>query len=163
MTKRKGFTLIELLVVIAIIGLLSTIVLVSLNRARAKSRDAKRKTDLKQIEIALEMYWDHYGTLPAPSQYGETGTGGWDSSYEGDFMQFLEGTVGSVNPDNIQFMSEVPKDPINSGTGSCGSFEGYHYCYYYYTWPAWGIDIPHYRVGCRLETEGIYWLVHTIN
>jgi prepilin-type N-terminal cleavage/methylation domain-containing protein len=56
--KKRGFTLIELLVVIAIIGILATIVLVSLNSARAKARDARRQTDIKQYMIAMEMYYD---------------------------------------------------------------------------------------------------------
>lgn len=54
--NKKGFTLIELLVVIAIIGLLSTLAVVALGSARVKARDAKRLSDLKQIQTALELY-----------------------------------------------------------------------------------------------------------
>ncbi len=56
--RKGGFTLIELLVVIAIIGILSAVVLASLQTARAKSRDAKRVSDLGQIQLALELRFD---------------------------------------------------------------------------------------------------------
>lgn len=59
MTRKsdtRGFTLIELLVVIAIIGLLSSVILASLNTARKKGRDARRLSDLKQLQLALELY-----------------------------------------------------------------------------------------------------------
>lgn len=63
--NKRGFTLIELLVVIAIIGLLSTIALNSLDRARMGARDAKRLSDLKNIQKALEMYMSaNNGHLP---------------------------------------------------------------------------------------------------
>lgn len=56
---KKGFTLIELLVVIAIIGILASVVLASLNSARAKSRDARRIADVKQVQLAMELYYDN--------------------------------------------------------------------------------------------------------
>ena len=65
MKNKKGFTLIELLVVIAIIGLLSTLSVLALNSARARSRDAKRIADVKQIQTALEMYYNENNTYPA--------------------------------------------------------------------------------------------------
>ena len=55
-SKESGFTLIELLVVISIIGILSTLAVVSLNDARGKARDAKRISDIKQVQTALELF-----------------------------------------------------------------------------------------------------------
>jgi type II secretion system protein G len=70
MHKRgtKGFTLIELLVVIAIIGILSTIVMASLVTSRAKGRDAKRITDVKNLQLALEEYYSDNSTFPITLQ-----------------------------------------------------------------------------------------------
>lgn len=64
-TNQKGFTLIELLVVIAIIGILSSVVLASLNTARQKSRDARRISDIKQLQLALELHYDAQGQYPS--------------------------------------------------------------------------------------------------
>ena len=63
-TEKKGFTLIELLVVIAIIGLLSTLSIIALNSARARARDAKRISDVRQIQLALEMFYNENNRYP---------------------------------------------------------------------------------------------------
>lgn len=67
--KNRGFTLIELLVVISIIGLLTTIVSVSLNSARAKARDARRLQDFHSIVTALDMFYNQYGQYPCAPSY----------------------------------------------------------------------------------------------
>lgn len=69
---KKGFTLIELLVVIAIIGMLSSVVLASLNSAREKSRDARRLADIKQIQTALEMKADDTSPFMYPNETSDT-------------------------------------------------------------------------------------------
>ncbi len=69
MSKRlnQGFTLIELLVVIAIIGILSSVVLASLNTARGKGADSAVKSNLNSIRSQAELYYhdnnNAYGTF----------------------------------------------------------------------------------------------------
>lgn len=90
---QKGFTLIELLVVIAIIGILATIVLVSLNTARQKARDVRRVSDMRQVALALEMYYDAHTDTGYP---GSSGTNQWaamETALEGD------GVIASVPTD----------------------------------------------------------------
>ncbi len=85
---KKGFTLIELLVVIAIIGLLSTLAIVALNSARQKSRDAKRVADVKQIQTALELYYNDNFGYPASVTQGD-----------------------SIVEDGVTYMAQVPEAP----------------------------------------------------
>lgn len=72
MTKRlnKGFTLIELLVVIAIIGILSSVVLASLNTARTKGSDAAVKSDLNNIRAQTEIYYDNTSSTYGSAAFG---------------------------------------------------------------------------------------------
>jgi general secretion pathway protein G len=132
--KNNGFTLIELLIVIAIIGLLSTLAVVALSNARAKARDAKRISDIKQIQKALELYISEYGTLPMPMQYGEQNSspGWWDtwwdlSSGDGDNdgIYFLDFLVDSG------IMRNVPKDPLNTPEyNGYPNANGFRYIYF---------------------------------
>ena len=69
MKQKKAFTLIELLVVIAIIGVIATISIIALQNARAKSRDAKRVGDAKQIQTALELFFNDNNRYPTAEEF----------------------------------------------------------------------------------------------
>jgi len=60
----KGFNLIELLIVLAIIGVLASFLLTNFIGAKARARDAQRKSDLRQIQSALELYRTDQGSYP---------------------------------------------------------------------------------------------------
>ncbi len=99
-----GFTLIELLIVIAIIGLLSTLAVIALTNARLKSRDARRITDIKQIQNALELYFSDCNGYPTAVTAGNS----------------LAGNDGSCTPANTNiYMKIVPSNPTPKTDGSC--------------------------------------------
>jgi prepilin-type N-terminal cleavage/methylation domain-containing protein len=182
--KKQGFTLLELLIVIAIIGILSSVVLVSLNNTRKKARDTQRKSDINQIVKALQSYFLEYVDLPTTNLYGEStttnpGSGGFDSSAQGGFMTFLTGTppgYPNVNRNNTKYFNQVPVDPKNNSCDAyfwieCGNAPGtpaYSYRYYYYS-PAYCTANPtstscicngkfgaNFRLSYRLEATNAY-------
>lgn len=59
-----GFTLIELMVVVAIIAILTSVIMANFTQAKAKGRDAKRISDLAQMQLALELMFDKCGVYP---------------------------------------------------------------------------------------------------
>ena len=66
-STKSGFTLVELLVVMAIISILATLIVGGFRTAQMRGRDAQRKSDLKQISNALELFYADYGKYPATS------------------------------------------------------------------------------------------------
>lgn len=127
-----GFTLIELLVVIAIIGLLSSVVLSSLNTARMGSRDARRINDLRQIKLALELYFDDNRSYPVVS--------GWVFSTSGG--DWIPGLVPTHIP-------KLPVDPKNNAASpwTTGSYS------YSYGWNVGAGACPGYPSGnCSGQT-----------
>ncbi|MDP1709393.1 MAG: prepilin-type N-terminal cleavage/methylation domain-containing protein [Candidatus Komeilibacteria bacterium] len=115
-SKNSGFTLIELLVVIDIIGLLSTLAVVSLNNARQKSRDAKRVSDIKQVQTSLELYYADKNGYPV-SGVALTLGGASAKLLSGGGFTAVGGGSGTT------YMGQVPANPTPALEGS----ENYSY------------------------------------
>lgn len=141
--SRTGFTLIELLVVISIIGILSTIVLGTLNTSRAKARDAATMRDFSQVQRALTLYYDKYSRYPNETPVV---TNPWSDNFNSMAQQLV--TEG--------FLSRVPVAPA-----------GRSYAYYNYGGTIGGLlvttleaaapSISGYPGTCRPWAAGQNW------
>lgn len=99
-----GFTLIELLVVISIIGVLATLLLANYSSTRERARDSQRKSDLRNIQTALRMYYNDYNKYPDATNDGKIkgcGLKGTDICNWGSAFSTTSAT----------YMNILPKDP----------------------------------------------------
>lgn len=110
--RTRAFTLIELLVVIAIIGVLSAVILSGLSVARAKGNDAKRITDMRELQKALELYYD------ANRVYPSTGSAWWAncSAFGSHGTSGAGGWIPNLAP---TYIPVLPLDPKPIGTSGC--------------------------------------------
>ena len=113
---KKGFTLIELLVVVAIIGILASIILATVSSVRAKGRDAKRVSDLKQIQNALELYFSDNGRYP--------------NIFSGPGSSYCSAlTSAPANWLPVKYISTISSDPSwNGNVASPNMPYTYEYC-----------------------------------
>lgn len=102
---RSGFTLLELLVVISIIGTLASISTLNYSSVRMKARDAVRVANLKQLELAFNLYYDDHGGFPAGVNvvFGSPGAKCLDRDH---------GFASSCQPPI--FASVLPSDPMSN-------------------------------------------------
>jgi len=145
-SNQNGFTLIELLVVISIIGFLASASIVAFNSARIKARDARRVADFKQIQTALEMFYDQIGRYPQSPGHA-TWSGHW--AY---FSQCLQTGVncGFTIANYTPVMAKVPQDPLRKTTDPfANDFT------YYPGYPTGCSDGKSYRIAAYLETNHI--------
>ncbi|MBI4117967.1 MAG: type II secretion system protein [Parcubacteria group bacterium] len=95
MHTYKGFTILELLVVLAVIGMLMSVVIVSMSGVKEKGRDATRMQHLQEVQNALNLYYTNHSKFPVFAS-ATTITG------DDAFSVVLEGEL---------VISEVPPDP----------------------------------------------------
>lgn len=125
----RGFTLVEILVSVAVIGILSTVVYMSVQGARDKAYDTQRKSDLTQVAIALKLYKQDNNRYPAP---------GCSVAWEDPYPQPGYASPGPADPVGNWYVKEcadyipglaptyiptLPLDPTNEYVNG----EGYMY------------------------------------
>lgn len=101
--KQKGFTLVELLIVISIIGVLATLLMSNFIGVRQRARDAQRKSDLRQIQSALEIYRSDNGSYPTT-------------------VPNCSSSIKSSDCSTSTYMQNVPHDPNGAGSYNGGNY-----------------------------------------
>lgn len=135
MKNHSGFTLIELLVVIAIIGMLSSVVISSLNSARVIARNSLRTQNLINLRTALEMYYADHGHYPKTFEYEDGSLVNFNKLGEcqdlgsGESYPLVPPAyIPEVTP---QYVAELPSDPSIDCNGITHSWfyasDGFNY------------------------------------
>lgn len=91
---RKGFTLVELLIVVSIIGILTSFLMVNFIGAKSRARDAQRKSDMRQMQAAFELFRADVGNYPTNAQVA---------------------CGSSLTNGGTTYMQKIPCDPLNTG------------------------------------------------
>lgn len=100
--RNKAFTLIELLVVVSLIGVLATLVVSNINSARERARDSVRKSDLRNIQTSLRLYYNDNSAYPQSSSGNIVGCGG----------DCVWGETWAMN--GVTYMNILPDDPLST-------------------------------------------------
>lgn len=119
---RKGFTLVEVLVVVAIIGILVSVVSLNFNEARQNSRDKVRMAELKQAQLALEVYKAQHGRYPEMGCSAPDGSGGhiWTGPGLHTASWGLQCDTGYIAGLAPEFIPKLPTDPNRESEDNTG-------------------------------------------
>lgn len=112
----SGFTIVELLVVIVVIAVLASISIVAFTGVQQRAKDSQRKSDIATIQKALELYKGENGTYPGCNGAKYVPNGVTANDYQTCPVSSL---TSALVPN---FISTLPKDPVNNlnGTGTTG-------------------------------------------